>query len=115
MMSGQYDEAQAAFADFVADYPDDARTPEAQYWLGKTLTVRNANAEAASAYLSAIRGWPQTAWAPDAVVELAKSLNTLKKPTDACAALGEFKRRYPKAPAAVAGRAAQVRTQAKCA
>jgi len=115
MMGGQYDEARAAFADFVADYPDDTRTPEAQYWLGKTLAVRNANVEAAGAYISAIRGWPQTAWAPDAVVELARSLIVLKKPSDACTALGEFKRRYPKAPAAVASRAAQARTQAKCA
>jgi TolA-binding protein len=38
----------------------------------------------------------------------------LKKPTDACSTLAEFSRRYPKAPAPVAGRAAAARTQAKC-
>ena len=55
------------------------------------------------------------AMAPDAVVELSRSLVALKKPADACQTLNEFKRRYPKAPAAVASRAAAARTQAKCA
>jgi TolA-binding protein len=49
------------------------------------------------------------------VVELARSLVALKKPADACQALTEFSRRYPKAPPNVASRAAAARTQAKCA
>jgi tol-pal system protein YbgF len=115
MLSGDYDGAQAAFADYVQTYPDAPRTPEARYWLGKTLSVKGAHAQAAGAYIAAIRGWPKTAWAPDAVVELSRSLVALKKPTDACQTLGELDKRYPKAPAAVMTRAAAVRTQAKCA
>ena len=75
--------------------------------------MRAAHAEAATAYIGAIRGWPQTGWAPDAVVELARELVALKKPTDACQALAELPRRYPKA-ASVKARAAQVAAQAKC-
>lgn len=115
MLAGDYDGAEAAFAGFVESYPDAPRTPEARYWWGKTLTVRSAHADAAKAYIGAIRGWPQTAWAPDAVVELSRSLVALKKPADACQTLAEFARRYPKAPANVASRAAATRTQAKCA
>jgi tol-pal system protein YbgF len=115
MMSGDYDGAESAFSGFVATYPDDAKTPEARYWWGKTLSVRGAHANAASAYIGAIRGWPKTAWAPDAVVELSRSLIALKKPTDACQTLAELGRRYPKAPASVMSRAAAARTQAKCA
>jgi tol-pal system protein YbgF len=114
MLGGDYDAAEAAFSDYVATYPDTAKTPEARYWWGKTLSVRGANANAASAYIGAIRGWPQTSWAPDAVVELSRSLIALKKPADACQTLAELARRYPKAPASVTARAAAARTQAKC-
>lgn len=115
MLAGDYDGAENAFANYVELYPDAPKTAEARYWLGKTLSVRGAHANAAQAYIGAIRGWPQTGWAPDAVVELARSLVALKKPADACQTLAEFAKRYPKAPANVASRAAATRTQAKCA
>lgn len=115
MLAGDYDGAEAAFSAFIETWPDVSRTPEARYWLGKTLTVRAAHADAAKAYIGAIRGWPQMPWAPDAVVELARSLVALKKPADACQTLAEFARRYPKPPANVQSRAAATRTQAKCA
>ena len=115
MLAGDYDAAETAFATFVEAYPTAPRTPEANYWWGKTLSVRGAHANAAQAYIGAIRGWPQTSWAPDAVVEVSRSLIALKKPADACNALAEFSRRYPKAPPTVASRAAAARTQAKCA
>lgn len=115
MLAGDYDSAETAFANYVEVYPDAPKTAEARYWLGKTLSVRGAHANAAQAYIGAIRGWPQTPWAPDAVVELARSLVALKKPADACQTLSEFSRRYPKAPANIASRAAATRTQAKCA
>jgi tol-pal system protein YbgF len=114
MLSGDYDTAETAFSAYVTTYPDTPRTPEARYWWGKTLAVRGDYVKAAGAFIGAIRGWPQTAWAPDAVVELARSLVQLKKPADACQTLSELKRKYPKAPAAIASRAATVRLQAKC-
>jgi tol-pal system protein YbgF len=115
MLAGDYDGAEQAFSGYVAAYPDSPKAQEASYWWGKTLSVRADHADAAKAYIGAIRGWPQTAWAPDAVVELARSLVALKKPADACQTLAELNRRYPKAAASVASRAAAVRTQAKCA
>jgi tol-pal system protein YbgF len=114
MLAGDYDSAERAFAAYVQTYPDGPHAAEAHYWLGKTLSVRGAHAQAASAYIDAIRGWPKTAWAPDAVVELARSLMVLKKPSDACAALAELKKRYPKPPASVKTRAETVSRQAKC-
>ena len=115
MLAGDYDGAEQAFSAYVGNYPDAPKSGEANYWLGKTLSVRGAHANAAQAYIAAIRGWPQTTWAPDAVVELARSLVALKKPSDACQTLNEFNRRYPKAPAPIQSRAAATRTQAKCA
>jgi tol-pal system protein YbgF len=114
MLNGDYDGAQTAFAAYVTTYPDTPRTPEARYWWGKTLAVNGDYARAAAAFVGAIRGWPKTAWAPDAVVELGRALVELKKPTDACEALAEVNRKYPKAPPAVKSRAAAVRLKAKC-
>jgi tol-pal system protein YbgF len=114
MLSGDYDAAEAAFSAYVTTYPDTPRTPEARYWWGKTLAVRGDYVKAAGAFIGAIRGWPQTAWAPDAVVELSRSLVELKKPADACQTLAELPRKYPKANASIASRAARVRLQAKC-
>jgi tol-pal system protein YbgF len=114
MLNGDYDNAEQAFSAFVTNYPDAPKTPEARYWWGKTLAVRGDYVKAAAAFIGAIRGWPQTPWAPDAVVELSRSLVQLKKPADACVALGELSRRYPKAPPAIESRAANIKLQAKC-
>lgn len=115
MTSGDYAAAEAGFRDYVDTHGDTAKAPEARYWLGKTLTARGAHADAAGAYIAAIRGWPATSWAPDAVLELSRSLIALKKPADACQTLAELAKRYPKASTTVQTRAAQARTQAKCA
>lgn len=115
MLDGDYDSAETAFSAFVKRYGDTEKGPEARYWLGKTLSVRGANTDAAAAFIGAIRGWPKTSWAPDATLELARSLVAMKKPADACQILDELVRRYPKAPAAVMTRAQAVRGQARCA
>lgn len=114
MLAGDYAAAESGFRDYVDRHGDTAKAPEARYWLGKTLSARGANADAAGAYIAAIRGWPKTSWAPDAVLELSRSLIALKKPADACATLAELSKRYPNAPAGVQSRAAQARGQAKC-
>jgi tol-pal system protein YbgF len=114
MLAGDYAAAEAGFRDYISAHGDNAKAPEARYWLGKTLTARGAHADAAGSYIAAIRGWPATTWAPDAVLELSRSLIALKKPADACQTLAELAKRYPKASTTVQTRAAQARTQAKC-
>ena len=115
MLDGDYDAAEKAFGAFVRRYGDTEKGPEARYWLGKTLSVRGAHADAAGAFIGAIRGWPKSSWAPDAVLELSRSLIALKKPVDACQTLDELVRHYPKAPASVMSRAQTARAQARCA
>jgi tol-pal system protein YbgF len=115
MDGGDFDGAEAAFADFVQRHPDDAHAAEANYLYGRTLAVRSAHAEAAKAYIEAIRGYPKTAWAPDAMAELSRELIALKHTDDACATLSTLAAKYPKAPATVAKKAAAARAQAKCA
>lgn len=115
LASGDYAAAESGFREYVDAHGETAKAPEARYWLGKSLTARGAHADAAGSYIAAIRGWPSTTWAPDAVVELSRSLIALKKPADACQTLAELAKRYPKASTTVQTRAAQARSQAKCA
>jgi tol-pal system protein YbgF len=113
--SGDYAGGAQALQDYLQRYPTSARAPEANYWLGRTLALRNMHAEAAGAYARALRGWPQNAWAGDAVVRLASSLVELKRGGDACKALAEFDGRYrAKAATAVRTRAKDVAGQAGC-
>ena len=114
LLDGDYANAEQAFSTYVANYPDNAKTPEARYWLGETLFVREAYTDAAAAYIGAIRGWPQTSWAPDATLKLARSMVALKKTAEACRTLDELAKRYPKAPSQIASRAASTRVAAKC-
>ena len=114
LLDGDYANAEQAFSTYVANYPDNAKTPEARYWLGETRFVREAYTDAAAAYIGAIRGWPQTSWAPDATLKLARSMVALKKTAEACRTLDELAKRYPKAPSQITSRAASTRVAAKC-
>jgi tol-pal system protein YbgF len=114
LLDGDYPGAQAAFQAYVDEYGSTPQAAQARYWLGETKYVQDDYAGAAAAYIGATKGWPQTAWAPDAVVKLALSLLQLNRPTDACAALGEFDRHYAKAGGAAKARADAARIKAKC-
>lgn len=113
--AGDFGTAEPMLRDYVDRYGDGPRGPEAKFYLGKTLMARRAWADAATAQIGAIRGWPKTRWAPEAVVDLSKDLVALQKPADACQALGELTRRYPKATPTVLREADDVRAKAKCA
>jgi len=106
--------AEAGFRDYVDHDGDSPGGPEARFYLAKTLMARRAWPEAATADIGAIRGWPHTRWAPEALVDLSKSLLALGKRPDACQALDELTRRYPKAPPALTKAAADERAQAQC-
>jgi tol-pal system protein YbgF len=113
--SGDYVGGAAALQAYLDRYPTSARAPEANYWLGRTLGLRDMQKEAAAAYARALKGWPKTAWAGDAVVRLSSTLVELKDNSTACKAVAEFDSRYgPTASASVKARAKDVRGKAAC-
>jgi tol-pal system protein YbgF len=114
LVNGDNRGAESAFGDFVDKYGDGPRGPEARYWLGETLFARKAYSDAGAAYLGALRGWPVTGWAPTATVQLARSLVAIGNKAQACRALDELTRHYPKAQPPVPARAATTRVQAAC-
>ena len=113
--AGDFEDAAAAFEDFVARYPTNARAPEAYYWLGESLFARRGYQTATAAYANALRTRPTTAWAPTAMAKLAQSLALSNQAPQACAALADFNERYAARASAAAKTAAQAaRTRAKC-
>jgi tol-pal system protein YbgF len=115
LLEGHYAGAGTAFQAYVDQFPTDARAPEARYWLGETLYIREDYTAAAQAYAGALKGWPKASWAPDATVKLANALTAIQRTTAACQALTELDRRYADASAAVKARAKTARGRAKCA
>jgi len=113
-VDGQHRAAGQALQTYLEAHPDGADAPEARYYLGESFFKQGIYNDAASAYVAAIRGWPQTTWAPDAVVKLALSLIETRRNPDACAVLGEFSTRYPRASATLKTQAASARTRARC-
>lgn len=113
--NGDYPGAAAELQAYIDRYGDTPSAPAARYWLGETKFIEKDYSGAATAYLGAIRGWPKTSWAPEAVVKLSQSLLELGKPADACGALGELDRRYPRLAPALKARAAATRAKAQCA
>ncbi len=112
--NGDYPDAATEFQAFLARFSESPSVPAARYWLGEAEFIQKDYQGAATAYLGAIRGWPKTTWAPEAVVKLSQSLLELGKPKDACGALSEFDRRYPKAASTQKARAAAIRARAQC-
>ena len=106
--------AEAGFRDFLTQFGDTARGPEAHYFLGRLLLERQDFANAAAQEVAAIRLWPQTVWAPEAVLNLSRALIGMQKPADACETLAELDRRYPKASADVRAGATAARGEARC-
>ena len=115
MLDGDYDGAAAAFQAFIDQYGDSPSAPIARYWLGQVKATQKDYAGAATAFIGAIRGWPQTSWAPDAVVRLSMALIELNKSKDACGALAELDRHYPRASPTTKAHAAAARAKASCA
>ncbi len=115
LAAADYPGAQAGFEAYLAADPTGTRAAEARYDIAQSLYARETYGPAARSYALSLKGWPKTKWAPDATVRLAASLAQAGRAPDACAALGEFDRRYAAtATAAVKSRATATRTRAAC-
>ena len=78
LLQRDYGAAQAAFDDFLAKYPNDSLSGNAQYWLGETHFVRGQYKAAAGAFLKGYQTYAQSAKAPDSLLKLAMSLDRLR-------------------------------------
>lgn len=89
--------AEDAFQTFIRKYPNDARIPDAQFWLGESLFQRQRYDAAAEAFLAVSTKHEQHPKAPEALLRLGQSLAALNQKEMACATLAEVGRKFPKA------------------
>lgn len=114
MRKANYQEAEAAFKEFLADNPDDPLADNARYWLGETYYVRGDYPQAAETFLEGYQGNKTGPKAPDTLLKLGMSLAALGKSKEACATYDELKRTLPDAPAAIKGKADKERQRLGC-
>lgn len=96
----RYDEAAKAFADFVANYPNDQLTPNAQYWLGEAYYVSQRNKEALQAFGVVVDKYPGSTKAPGALFKVGRLQQAAGEPDAARASYRRVVSDYPDAPAA---------------
>ncbi len=104
-----------ALSDVAANWPQTPQGREANWRLGD---LRRATADlpgAVQAYAAALAGWPTDGWAGEVTLKLARGLAGTDRSPQACAALGEFDRRYAaRASADLRAVAGRVRDEAEC-
>lgn len=109
-----YDAAEVAFTEFLAEHGDHDLAGNAQYWLGETFYVRRNFSEAASAFIEGYQKFPEGSKAPDNLLKLGMSLGALDQKSDACATFAELLLRFEDADENLIRRANQEQARLNC-
>ncbi len=94
ILSGDYPTAEAGFREHIARFPNDAKAPDAHYWLGEALLGMEQYRSAAEVFLNASRDYADSRKAPDMLLKLGVSLAALNQRDVACATYLEIGKRY---------------------
>ncbi len=114
LKSSDFEQAEASFKQFLAEYGDTELASNAQYWLGETYYHRNMHREGAQAFLDCVRNYPDGKKAADCMLKLGMSLSALGKTQEACTTLTEVPRRYPRAADNIKAKAQEERSKLSC-
>ena len=105
----------AALEAVAANWPDTPSGKEAVWRVGDIIRAGGDQAGAVQQYASALSGWPTLPWAGEVTLKLARGLNATNRNPQACAALGEYARRYEATSTpGLRSIAAETRTRASC-
>ena len=91
----QYDQALAAFQQYLKDYPNTDYSDNAQYWLAETNYVMQKYELAINAYQDLLTTYPNSQKASHAMLKIGYSYAELGNTGDAEKALNEVKTLYP--------------------
>lgn len=114
LRKAQYKAAASAFRQFIKRHPKHPLTGNAHYWLGEAFYVQGDFREAAILFADGFRNFPRHAKAPDTLLKLGMTMARLNKNQEACAALAELRRRFPKAGGHIRRAAAAERRKLGC-
>ena len=90
-----YSDAEDAFRGFVKKYPKDEKIPNAYFWLGESLFVRESFPEAVLAYGEVIKSYKNHKKAPASLLKIGIAFSNLDKKKESCNALKKVLKQYP--------------------
>jgi tol-pal system protein YbgF len=96
----RYEEAAAAFKQFLTSYPDSQLSDNAQYWLAESYYVTDEFDEALTHFTVVIDDYPRSRKVPDALLKVGYANYELGRWADARAALTRVQREHPDTTAA---------------
>lgn len=114
ILTGDYAQAEAAFAQYVAEYPQGEQVSDAHFWLGEAQYGQTAYHQAAKTLLSAHKQFPESPKAPEMLLKLGMSLAALDNRDTACATYREVLTRYPGSSEAVKNKVAVEQSRMSC-
>ena len=114
LSKGEYEAAEAAFTQFIQDYPENKLSSNAYYWLGETFYVRKNYQLSAYNFAAGYKKFPKGAKAADQLLKLGISLSSLNKPSEACATLKKLSKEFLELPARISNRADSFKERLEC-
>ena len=90
-----YSDAENAFRGFVKKYPKDENIPNAYFWLGESLFVRESYPEAVVAYGEVIKSYKNHKKASASLLKIGIAFSNLDKKKESCNALKKVLKQYP--------------------
>ncbi len=105
----------AALELVASTWADTPSGREAVWRIGDVIRAGGDQAGAVQQYATALQGWPTAPWAGEVTLKLARGLEATNRDAQACAALGEYDRRYAASSTpALRQIAVDTRTRAAC-
>lgn len=114
VLNGDYADAEQTFRVFVATYPGNPLSADAQYWVAETLFSRELYREAVPEYLAAYNANPTSELAPAALYKLGLSYLALNEVAGACDSFSRILRDFPNASNALRQSVAAAQANARC-
>ena len=94
--SGMRDDARRFFRSFIQRFPQDARAPQAQIFLGQSFAVEGKHTQAAAEFQKVLDSYRNAPEVAEAMWLLAQSFVELKFCSDARVLLQDLEKRYPR-------------------
>ncbi len=112
--AGQYDKAEASFSDILNRFSQDKLAANAQYWLGEVYYSQKNYAKAAVAFGKGYEKYKDGAKGAESLYKLGMAMNQLGKKEEACAALTNVAKEFPKAEKTLLDKAKNEASKLKC-
>lgn len=100
LKSGRYEEAAAAFQQFIADFPTGTYADNAQYWLGETFYITRQFDRAVQEFDRLVSAHPNSQKLTHALLKIGYAHDELGNKAEAERVLGELIERHPQTAAA---------------